>query len=319
MLDTPTKEGPEKESKKVGKIIGYVIDGLLGALILFLLSVMVQMMMSQQNPRNYGVPVAYNHSFLYVVTDSMDGDYTTADFEIPSFPAESGVVLEKVKPSQIKEGDVVTFYEVITLKDGQKVGIINTHRILTQEEYGKKAIEVDPSGVYHFHTVGDNGRSESGSYTTRGEDFTENELIGKVVGVSKELGWFLSWASPTASGYHDAVTGSNTSWFFPVMILVPVAIIATTSIISTVRTARAENKREQALLDEAIEKAGIDRSNEVELEKFTQKFFFKLEYREKFEKEKEKVKKVAKKEFAKAKKKARKEIEKEQRQAKKNG
>lgn len=307
-------EEKEVEEKKSRKIVGYVIDGFLGLLIVFILSVMIQMLMSQNNPRNYGVPVAYGHSFLYVVTDSMDGTYTDKDYPIPSFPAESGVVLKKVDPSEIKEGDVVTFYEIITI-GGQKMGIINTHRIMSQPDYGKEAITIDESGVYHFHTVGDNSRSESGSYQSRGEDFTQDYLIGKVVSVSRGLGWFLSWASPTASGYHDAKTGGNSSWFFPVMILIPVAIIATTSIISTVKTAKRENAKEQALLEAAMDEAGIDRNNEVEVEKFTAKFFFKLEYREKFEAEKEKIKKVAKKEYEKAKKKARKEIEKEQRKA----
>ena len=274
----------EQETQQKPRIATYLIDGFLGLLIVFLLSVMVQMLITK--PRNFGVPRAYGFSFLNVLTDSMDGNIN--EYEIPSFKAGSGVVVTKVDPASLKQGDVVTFYEVLTLKDGSKVGIINTHRLMDQGS--KKAVEKQEDGYYHFHTLGDNAKSESGSYRSLGEDFDERYLIGKVVAVSEPLGAFLRVISPTSSGYSTEEGGPNTSWVFPLLIFVPVMGIMTVTIVNTIRDARAQRKKEDAMLEEALTAEGIDRNDPVAVEKFTQKFFFKLEYREQMRKEKEKAK-----------------------------
>ena len=320
----------ETEEKKKPKIATYIIDGLLGALIVFLLSVVVQMLITK--PRNFGVPRAYGYSFLYVLTDSMEGDIT--EYDIPSFKPGTGIVVQKTDPSTLKKGDVVTFYEVLTLKDGSKVGIINTHRLMDQGS--KPAVEKGEDGYYHFHTLGDNAKSSSGSYRSIGEDFDERYLIGKVVATSEPLGAFIKAISPTATGY-STEEEHNTSWLFPLLIFLPVAGIMTVTIINTVRDARAQRKKEDAMLDAAMTEANVNRDDPVEVEKFTQKFFFKLEYKEQMQKEKEKAKieareileherKVARIKAKKAakykeemKRKARKELEREQAQKEAKG
>ena len=285
-----------KEEKKPKKIATYIVDGVLGLIIVFLLSVMVQMFMTQN--KNFGVPRAYGFSFLYVLTDSMEG--TITEYEIDSFPSGTGIVVKQVSPTEIKVGDVVTFYEQLTLKDGSKVGIVNTHRIM--DHAGHKGVERQEDGLYHFHTVGDNAKSESGSYSSLGENFDERYLIGKVVCTSEGLGKFLAVVSPSASGWNDSQNKTNTSWFFPVLIITPVAGIAIANIISTVREAHRVRVKEDAMLEAALAEAGVDRNDPVAVEKFSAKFFFKLEYREQMEKEKEKAKEEAREIFEKQKK-----------------
>lgn len=279
-------EATKPNQKPKRKVLTYVIDGILGTLLVFLLSIVVQVLFTKA--RNFGVPTAYGISCVYVLTDSMDGEIK--DYPISSFPAGTGIVIQKTSPKDIKVGDVITFYEEITLKDGSKVPIINTHRVMDDEARGIKGVNVDGNGRYTFHTVGDNAKSTSGTYKSAGETVPEIYLIGKVIGTSGALGSFLSVISPTASGYNDSVKGTNTSWFFPTLIVTLAGGIMAVSIVNTVRDSRRTRKEEDALLQEALVKEGIDQSDPVAVERFSAKFFYKLEYREKFEKEKEKYK-----------------------------
>ena len=275
----------EKKQKPKKKIATWIIDGILGTLLVFMLTVVAQMLFTK--PRNFGVPRAYGLSFVYVLTDSMDGNNT--DYPIHSFPSGTGIVIQKTDPKDIRLGDVITFYEEISLKDGSKVPIINTHRVMDDETRGKKGITYE-NGKYTFHTVGDNAASTSGTYKSAGETVPESYLVGRVIATSGALGSFLSVVSPTASGYNDSVKGTNTSWFFPALILLLAGGIGAVSIVNTVRETRRVRKEEDAMLEAALTKEGIDRNDPVAVEKFSAKFFYKLEYREKFEKEKEKAK-----------------------------
>ena len=285
-------EQPPKEKGKK-KVLTWTIDIILGTLLVFMLSVVVQMLFTKN--RNFGVPRAYGLSFVYVLTDSMDGQLT--DYPIASFPAGTGIVIQQTSPKDIKLGDVITFYEEITLKDGTRVPIINTHRVMDDPVREKKGITVDANGKYTFHTVGDNAASTSGTYSSAGETVPEAYLVGRVIATSGALGSFLSVVSPTASGYNDSVKGTNTSWFFPAVILLLAGGIGTVTIVNTVRDARKARKEEDAMLEAAMTEANIDRNDAVAVEKFSAKFFYKLEYREKLEKEKEKAKKTAREEI----------------------
>ena len=251
------------------KVVSYVIDGVLGLLIVFLLSVQIQMMATQGS--HYGVPMAYGHSFLYVATDSMVGD------KADSLNVGTGIIVRKVDVSTLRAGDVITFFD-------EDIGAPNTHRI-----------QEDPrleNGVYYIHTMGDNKDSERYSPTYTGEYFTDENVIGKVVAHSDTLGAILSYISPTASGV-AGLNGRDTSWFFPVAVLTPIAIIAIVSIVSTAIDVHKDRKAEQLELAQAMAEANIDPDDEAAVMKFTEKWHFKKEYREELEKEKEKAKKRA--------------------------
>ncbi len=253
----------------VRKVVSYSIDGILGLFIVFLLSVQVQMMVTQRS--NHGVPMAFGHSFLYVATDSMAGE------KEDSLNVGTGIVIEKVDPASLQSGDVITFYD-------ESIGAPNTHRI--QETPQKEG------DYYVIHTKGDNTESARYSETYTGEYFTSDLLIGKVVSHSDALGTFLSYVSPSASGA-ASISGKDTSWFFPVAVLTPIAIIATLSIVSTAIDVHKDRKAEQAELATAMAEANVDQGDEAAVMKFTEKWRFKKEYREELEKEKEKAKRKA--------------------------
>ena len=281
-----------KNNEKPRRIVTKIINGTLVAILLFMLSVLVQMLFTKS--RNFGVPRAYGISLAYVLTDSMDGQVN--DYPIKSFPSGTGIVIQQTNPKDIAVGDVITFYEEITLKDGTKVPIINTHRVMDDPTRGYKGVTYE-NGKYTFHTVGDNAASTSGTYRSQGEIVPEAYLVGKVIGTSQGLGAFLSVVSPTASGYNDQTKGTNTSWFMPTLILVIGGGIAAITIVNTVRDARRARREEDAMLQEAMVKEGIDQTDPVAVECFSAKFFYKLDYKEKLQKEKERYKEELREEY----------------------
>ena len=56
------------------KALSIGIDVLLGGVSLFLAYCFVSMMISTTKPENYGAPMLFNRTLLYVVTDSMAED-----------------------------------------------------------------------------------------------------------------------------------------------------------------------------------------------------------------------------------------------------
>ncbi|MCR4562995.1 MAG: hypothetical protein K5694_07335 [Bacilli bacterium] len=276
---TKQEETPKKLS--AGKIVSYVIDGILVLFILFVISVQIQMVASRNS--NFGVPRAYGLSFMYVATDSMQGD------QPDSFNKGTGIVIKQVNQSEIKLGDVVTFYD-------ERIKAPNTHRIFEEPT-------IDENNVYHFHTMGDNAKSESGSYSSLGEFWTGDKLIGKVIAHNDAFGAILSVISPTASGMKSAVDGkgANTSWVFPVILLIPIAGITVVTIIDFLKKAKKQRLAEEAEIHAAMLEAGVDPNNEEDATYFEQKYRFKIEFREQLAKEKAKKKKQFEKELRKKK------------------
>ena len=258
------------------KIISYSIDAVLGLAIVFLLSCMVQMFVTKAQPENHGVPRVYGLSFLYVGTDSMEGN------QPDSLPKGTGIVLGQAKPSDIKKGDVVTFYDYDIAG-----GAPNTHRIDQDPEL------ID--GVYHFHTRGDNAAAAMyANVNYEGESFTEKELIGIVLSHNDGLGAFLSFVSPNAATMAVATGRKGASiWFYPLLVLLPLAGIATVSIIDTVREARKLKKEEEAEIAAAMAEAGIDVNDEAAVLAFREKYLLKKEMRETLAKERERERKRA--------------------------
>ncbi len=255
------------------KVVSYVIDGILGLIIVFLLSIQIQMMVTQRS--NFGVPKAYGHSFLYVATDSMVGERSD------SLNVGTGIIIESVDPAALRAGDVITFYD-------ESIGAPNTHRIQEDPTYD--------GTHYVIHTKGDNVNSERYTPDYQGEYFTSDHLIGRVIAHSDFLGTVLSYVSPSASGA-AAIQGRDTGWVFPLIVLTPVALIAAVSIISTGIDVHKDRKAEEAEIALAMAEAGIDLEDEAAVTKFTEKWHFKKEYREELEKEKEKAKKKARAEL----------------------
>lgn len=218
--------------------------------------------------RDYGVPSVFGYSFLYVATDSMEGDLPD------SLPVGTGIVIQDVDPHSIAPGDVITFYY-------PAIGAPDTHRV--------HEISEDEDGHLTFYTRGDNLNAQlsNGQWDENYREVVpEEHYIGKVVSHSKAFGTFLTYVSPQVPSEHN-----HSSWLFPLLVILPLAICAAITIFSTVRQLRKEGKQEKLAIAKAMEEEGIDQSDEAAVLAFEEKWRFKKELREQFEEEKERERK----------------------------
>ncbi len=289
------------------KVVSAIVDGLLGAIVLFLAYCQVSMMVSMNRPENHGVPNVFGRSVLYIVTDSMASDtaenrspeiieeeervtktYTYTDtngveqtanrYRIGHIEAGEGAVIKKEDPSLIRIGDIITFYY-------SSLNALDTHRVM----------EIDlPSSSnqnqYVFHTRGDNLHSQFGEWSPDYRDgaIYASEVVGTVVSHSKALGDVLKLVSP-------AVPHGYAVWFVPLMVFIPLGSIATFTVIDTLKKAKKEEKEEEEEIRKAMEKAGVDPSDEAARIKFIEKESYKIELRKQKEKAKqEELKKLRK-------------------------
>ena len=243
------------------KWLSRLITGFLLLLVLFFGYCQVSMLVSMK--KNFGVPSVFGYSFLYVATDSMVGD------KPDSLPVGSGIIIEDVPPEEIEVGDVITFYYAT-------LGAPDTHRVTN-------IIYDDDGQVRTFQTRGDNANAEIAS---SGETFSVDNYIGKMVYHSVSFGTFLTYVSPQVPSEHNHAT-----WLFPLLILTPLAIAAIYTIASTAVQMRKERKQDQAELQDALAKAGIDPDDEAAVLAFEEKWRYKKELKEHYQKEIAKAKK----------------------------
>lgn len=164
------------------------------------------------------------------------GGYTalriTTGSMAPTYEIDTMLLVKKTDPSEIREGDVISFYS----SDPALDGAVNTHRVVSVEEDEGKPVYI---------TKGD-GNNTVDSYNVKAED-----LIGKVVGSSMLLGKISRLVS-------------NPIIFIPV-ILVPLAVILISNLVKTLHYSRKimKEEEEKAVL-EAVRQM---RENQVAKEK----------------------------------------------------
>jgi len=90
----------------------------------------------------------------------------------PSIEAGDAVLIVKVKPEEIRVGDIISYVKVVPFTSMQIV----THRVIEANQYGD---------LYLFKTKGD------ANPTCDGWDVTSKEVIGKAVLVLPKLGYIL--------------------------------------------------------------------------------------------------------------------------------
>lgn len=264
------------------KLISRIVDVVLGVLLAFMVFVQVSMLVSQSNPKNYGVPSVFGTSFLYVATDSMEGD--NAD----SLNQGTGVIIKKDDPKNVKVGDVITFYY-------PKLNAPDTHRVV---EIGS-----DKDGLV-FYTRGDNLHAWScpaeGCPSTPWESVPQAYYIGTVVSHSDAFGTFLTYVSPQAAG-----AAGKSAWLVPVLIIIPLFAMVGISVAESILKYKKEKKAYEEELFKAMDEAGIDRNDEKAMLLFEEKYNLKRELRNEIERTKEIEKKKLRKELEKEEKKAR--------------
>ncbi len=141
--------------RRARKIIGIVLYSLLFAVLAFLITTLVWIIVDRCTSKS-PVTNVYGHSFLVVVSGSMSGTIEVGDMVIIS------------KTEDYKVGDIITF-----LPEGDDAP--TTHRI----------VRIDGENIY---TRGDaNGNSEDP------RPITYDNILGEVVSVIPNVGLFFSW------------------------------------------------------------------------------------------------------------------------------
>ena len=167
-------------------------------------------------------PSIMGYTVLRITTGSM----------APTYDIDTMIVVKKTEPSQIREGDVITFYST----DPALEGSLNTHRVVSISQEGDG---------YVYVTKGDNNN------VVDAYDVPSGNLLGKVVGSSLILGKLSRLCA-------------NPLVFIPI-ILVPLAIILISNLVRTVAYTRKIMKdEEQAAIQEAIRKLREKKSEQSE-------------------------------------------------------
>lgn len=156
-------------------------------------------------------PEIMGYTVLRVTTGSME----------PTYPVDTLIVVKKTEPSQIREGDVISFYS----SDPALDGAINTHRVVSvrQEE-----------NQWFYTTKGD-GNNTADPYEVKGD-----ALIGRVLYDSILLGKLSRLTA-------------NPLVFIPV-ILFPLAVILIVNLVHTIKLAgRIAREEEERAVKEAVQ------------------------------------------------------------------
>jgi signal peptidase len=145
----------KKLLKMIGNIISYLLIGIMGVFIVFVLIFLIQ-------NRGSNVPMSiFNHRLFIVHSGSMS----------PTFDAGSLILTRTIDPEEIKENDIIT-YKAISDK------VATTHRV----------VEIIPKPNLQFITRGDANQIDDA------EPVTPDEILGKVVIYIPYAGYVLSFA-----------------------------------------------------------------------------------------------------------------------------
>lgn len=200
----------------VKKIILGTINAISIALIVFAVIALLVVVTTRQGE----APNFFGYSVFRVLTGSME----------PSLPVGSMVIVKRVEPSEVRVGDVITFFS----SDPALHGGINTHRV----------VDIDDSGMdVLFMTKGD-ANMVSDEYGALGAN-----LIGVVIYDSELLGSVVRLAS-------------NPLIFFPILVI-PLAVILISNVVSTVKTAKKiADEEEDAAIAEILARREKNKNSE---------------------------------------------------------
>lgn len=128
--------------EKGKSILGVISDVLLIILIIVAISITVMTFTSKASETGIGNVLGYTP--FSVKTDSMSPTINKGDL----------IISKEVKDAEdVKVGDVITFYTLMTDEAGNHVRDFNTHRVLSIERF-------DDGSIYYFVTKGDAVHSE---------------------------------------------------------------------------------------------------------------------------------------------------------------
>lgn len=255
----------------------------------------------------YGNPIFKKFKEKQVYLEEVkDGDGNVIHSIGDDILDENGKPIYILKGAHIKYGgDIITFRDYIGVSSITHTNVYGpiTHRLVE--------ISKDNDGVTHYYAFGDNAKAgwykdmEEGiswaQYATSRNDIVKNGYIpesaggaqfylyGKVISDSAFLGWFIH--------------ASQQAWFIPVVVAIPIIAIIIDSVVKFIIKDKKEEALERIQITADMEKEGLDPNDPEVREKFEEKWYYKKEFREKLEKEKEEQKKEYRRIFEKEKKK----------------
>ncbi len=155
-------------------------------------------------------PNIFGYTMLRITTGSME----------PTYRTDTLIVVKETDPSEIKEGDVISFYS----SDPAIEGAVNTHRV----------VSINKDGDNYLYTTRGDANNAADLY-----DAQSRYLIGKVIWSSLLLGKLSRLAA-------------NPLIFIP-LILIPLAAILITNLVHTIRlTKTIAKEEEEAAVKEAL-------------------------------------------------------------------
>ena len=210
------------------KILGIVFTVLV---YMFIFVVLGSLIFTLSTKKNDDAVSLFGHQMRIVISPSMEECELTdvSDFDIKSLKVKTMIFVEEV-PSDtdkrnewyedLEKGDVLTFKYVYIRQE------VITHRIIDKKDNGK--------GGYLIYLQGDNKNTADGATTQiidTSDEASANYVIGKVVGQSYPLGWFVS------------LLKSPTGLIF--IVIIPVIIIMIFEVIKIVSLLSYKKKMEE--------------------------------------------------------------------------
>ena len=318
-------EEKKKEKEKQGKSLwSRILDWVLGVLVALLLFLQVDIIITSRN--NYGVPSLFGYSFMQILTNSMEGpdddrvlltyqkdfygapsqevdplteerpvlevfplDYEDMETVKKNFdygylikrgprrlPVDTGVIIKAIDFQDIVPGDVLTFVTDIVINGQTYRATPTSHRVI-EIDYEKETLSCFGDNNMPY----DGSRRAFYSDPTQRNDLKKADILGEVISNNDALG--------------AALGAVQSTWFLPVMIIVPLGIIGISSAVEAILKGHQERKKEKALLEAAIDAAGIDRNDEIAMEKFVTRYQAKRDMQLELEKEKARQKEIYRK------------------------
>ena len=232
------EEKKKKPKSKVRKIIEWVLTGIFVAIFGFV--AVIQIIGTATKNKNNGVPNYNGYQVLVILTDSME----------PKYKVNGAVIVKKVDPSKITIGDDATF-----MYDVNGTVMPMTHQISDI----KAPTEEDPH--WHFEAHGINtastqcktATSERGDCTDQRQYFTEEALMGKVVGYSMFVGVVFNFMI--------------TPWGLLLLLLIPALYLIISSVIDLVKAAKLDEEEAEAQAASGESKGALSHLSEEDIQR----------------------------------------------------
>ena len=156
----------------------------------------------------------------------------------PNINVYDVVLTKRVKPEEVKEGDVITFISSSTLGEGLTI----THRV-------KSVIKTE--GDIKFRTQGDNNPIPDSALVT------SNNLLGKVVFTIPFL------------GYIQFMLQSKSGWLF--FLLIPAIIVVIYDVVKVIKLSNVKQRLNETLKDEEKDEVLVEKQEKLK-EELREKF-----------------------------------------------